>query len=52
MGFKRKLFVGFTVIMLIMILEQIAAIEEISAVSAPLLTMTENLNEMIKYFKV
>lgn len=32
--------------------EQIAAIQEISAVSAPLLTMTENLNTMIKYFKV
>ncbi|PKM94446.1 MAG: hypothetical protein CVU84_10265 [Firmicutes bacterium HGW-Firmicutes-1] len=32
--------------------EQIATIEEISAVSAPLLTMTENLNELIRYFKV
>lgn len=31
--------------------EQIAAIQEISAVSNPLLTMTENLNKMIQYFK-
>jgi len=30
--------------------EQIAAIQEISAVSNPLLTMTENLNKMIQYF--
>ena len=31
--------------------EQIAAIQEISAVSNPLLAMTENLNKMIQYFK-
>jgi Methyl-accepting chemotaxis protein len=31
--------------------EQIAAIQEISAVSSPLLTMTENLNKMIQYFR-
>jgi methyl-accepting chemotaxis protein len=31
--------------------EQIAAIEEISAVSNPLLAMTENLNKMIEYFR-
>lgn len=31
--------------------EQIAAIQEISAVSNPLLMMTENLNKMIQYFQ-
>lgn len=31
--------------------EQITAIQEISAVSNPLLVMTENLNKMIQYFK-
>lgn len=31
--------------------EQIAAIQEINAVSTPLLTMTENLNKMIQYFQ-
>jgi len=31
--------------------EQISAIQEISAVSNPLLSMTENLNRMIQYFK-
>lgn len=31
--------------------EQIAAIQEISAVSNPLLRMTENLNKMIQYFQ-
>jgi methyl-accepting chemotaxis protein len=31
--------------------EQIAAIEEISAVSNPLLVMTEKLNKMIQYFQ-
>lgn len=32
--------------------EQIAAIQEISAVTNPLLTMTEKLNKMIHFFKI
>ena len=32
--------------------EQIAAIQEISAVSSPLLTMTENLNKLVQYFRI